>query len=360
LASGASAVYRSHPVTVSSELPRRIALIAPLWYPIAPDRGGIEQVVFLLARELVGRGHEVTLLASADSTAPGRLVPVCERGIVAAMEAREAAEYSYYEATAIARTLRLAHEFDVVHSHLTGALVPFSSLLPVPVLHTMHCPVSRDISWLAAQFPDAHLSTVSRHLADSLTGVNNVAVVPNGIDMAEFRLYREPGDYLLFLGRIERAKGVQVAIDVAEAVGLPLVLAGNATDREFFAEHVAGRDPRRVRYVGRVTGADKVDLLGRARALLFPSLEEETFGLVIVEAMACGTPVVALRRGAVAEIVCPGVNGFHAADVAELPALVRRVAEVDRAGVRASVIERFSHQRMVDAYVELYRRLCER
>lgn len=347
-------------VTASPELPRRIALIAPLWYPIAPDRGGIEQVVFLLARELVARGHEVTLVASADSTAPGRLVPVCDQGIVAAMEAKRAEEYSYYEAAAIAQTLRLAAEVDLVHSHLSGSLVPFSSLLPVPVLHTMHCPVSKDISWLAARFPGAHLTAVSRHLTDSLTGSANVAVVSNGIDMAEFRSCLEPEDYLLFLGRIEPGKGVQVAIEVAAAVGLPLVLAGNATDHRFFAQEIAGRDRERVRYVGPVAGDRKVELLRKARALLFPALQEETFGLVIIEAMACGTPVVALRRGAVAEIITPGVNGFHTTDSAELPALVARIGEIDRGGVRASVVQRFSHHHMVDEYLALYRGLCAR
>lgn len=352
--------YRSRQVTESAELPRRIALIAPLWYPIAPDRGGIEQVVFLLARELVARGHEVTLVASADSTAPGRLVPVSAQGIVAAMEAKRAEEYSYYEAAAIAQTLRLAGEVDLVHSHLSGSLVPFSSLLPVPVLHTMHCPVAKDISWLAARYPEAHLTAVSRHLADSLTGGARIAVVWNGIDMAAFRPCTEPDDYLLFLGRIERGKGVQVAIEVAQAVGLPLVLAGNATDREFFKRAIAGRDPRRVRFVGPVGGEDKVELLRKAKALLFPALQEETFGLVLVEAMACGTPVVALRRGAVAEIVTPGVNGFYATDTDELPALVERVGEIDRGGVRASVVEPFSHQHMVDAYLALYRELCAR
>jgi glycosyltransferase involved in cell wall biosynthesis len=345
---------------VSSEFPRRIALLAPLWFPIEPDRGGIEQVVFLLARELVERGHDVRLVASGDSTAPGRLEPVCERHIVAAMESGDAAEYSYYEAASIARVLELAHEVDLVHSHLSGALVPFTSLLPVPVLHTLHCPVSQDISWLAERFPEAHLTAVSQHLANSLVAGAAEAVVPNGIYMPRFHFCGEPDDYLLYLGRIEARKGVQVAIDVAQQVGIPLVLAGSKTDRDFYAQHVATADPRRVRYVGRVTGPDKVELLRRARALLFPSLEEETFGMVIIEAMACGTPVVALRRGAVAEIVTPGVNGFHASDVEELPPLVARVREIDRARVRASVIERFSHQRMADAYVALYRRLCER
>ena len=337
--------------------PRRIALIAPVWYPIAPDRGGIEQMVFLLARELVERGHEVTLVASGDSRTAGRLVAVCEEGVVSAMEKGRADDYAPYEAAAIAAALRIAPEVDVVHSHLSGSMVPFTPLLPVPVLHTMHCPVAQDISWLAGRFPDVRMTVVSRHLADSLRATAKVAVVPNGIELEGFSPSFEAGDFLLYLGRVEEGKGVRVAMDVAAAAGFPLVIAGDCTDRAFFTEHIANADPNGVRYVGRVGGARKAELLRRARALLFPVLKEESFGLVLLEAMASGTPVVALRKGAVAEVVTPGVNGFYADEPAELPALVARVGEIDRRRVAASIEARYSHHRMVDAYVDLYRQM---
>ncbi len=335
-----------------------VLLVAPLWYPVVPDRGGVEQVIFLLAQELLAQGHQVTLIASGDSAPLGRLVSICPEAVATAMAEGQIDEYSYYESVAISETLRLASSVDVVHSHLNGALVPFAPLLPVPVLHTQHIAVTKDLRWLVHRFPQTHLVTVSRWQAAALAWSGNVAVVANGIDMAAFPLCAEPDEYLLFLGRLHPDKGPLIAIEVAKALHRPLILAGYIVDQVFFEQQIAPKvDGCLVRYVGPVGGAEKVRLLQKAKGLLFPALWEETFGLVMVEAMACGTPVVALRKGAVPEIITPGVNGFYGECPADLPVLVERLVEVDRARVRQSVQERFSHHRMVKQYLAVYHRL---
>jgi glycosyltransferase involved in cell wall biosynthesis len=338
--------------------PLHVGVLAPVWWSIAPDRGGIEQIVYLEARELRARGHRVTLVASGDSVHDDRLLAVCPDGVADAMHAGRAWDYAPYEQRALALVLEHGGAVDVWHSHVGVGLAPFARLLPVPSLHTLHTSITDDMRWLLRTAPGVHVSTVSRWQAAALDGAADADVVANGIDVDAFPFSATADDYLLVLGRIEARKGTDVAIDVARAAGVRLVVAGSAVDREWFAAHVAPRlDDDRVRWVGHVGGAEKLRLLQRARALLFPVQWEEAFGLVLVEAMACGTPVLALARGAVPEIVVPGVNGFHATDPAALPALVERLGGLDRARVRASVVPRFSHRRMVDDYERLFRRL---
>ena len=338
--------------------PLRIGLVAPLWYPVAPDRGGIEQVVLLLARELVALGHDVTLLASGDSVSAARLVPVCPEGVAPAMEQDRASDYSLHELTAIGKALRHAAEVDVLHSHLGTRLVPFAEVAGVPLVHTIHTSISRDMRWVLSQFPGACINTVSRWQAAALGRLPVECVIPNGIDIEAFPFSPDADDYLLVLGRIEPRKGVDTAIDAARAAGRSLVIAGPVADRAYFESRIRPcLDRDRIHWVGAVRGAEKLRLLQRAHGLLFTVQWEEAFGLVMIEAMACGTPVVALTRGAVPEIVTPRVNGAHTEDVRELPFLVERIASLDRARVRASVEQRFSHHGMVRAYVDLYRRL---
>jgi glycosyltransferase involved in cell wall biosynthesis len=340
-----------------------VALLAPLWYPVAADKGGVEQIVFLLARELLARRHQVTLIASGDSAPLGRLVTVYPEGMISAMEKGEVDEYSYYEAATLGEALRLAGSVDLIHSHLNCALVPFAPVLSVPVLHTIHVAMARDMVWLAGRFPlppTNLLTTVSSHQEAALADLGNVTTVYNGIDMEAFPPCMAPEDYLLFLGRLEPYKGPAVAIEIAKTLRQPLILAGPAVNRPFFEKQIAPEiDGHLIRYVGPVQGTRKIELLRKAKGLLFPIQWDEPFGLVMIEAMACGTPVVALRRGAVPEVITPGINGFYGEQPADLPPLVKHLTEIDRAQVRSSVQERFSHRRMVDDYLVLYRHLLQ-
>jgi glycosyltransferase involved in cell wall biosynthesis len=270
-------------------------------------------------------------------------------------------EYGYYETAALSETLRLAGSVDLIHSHINCALVPFASLLPVSILHTIHVSMARDMMWLARRFPlpQTNLFTTVGHPQEAaLAGIGAVATVSNGTDMAAFSLCLDPEDYLLFLGRLVPYKGPLIAIEVAKALHKPLILAGPAVDKPFFEKQLAPEiDGHLIRYVGPVQGAQKVELLRKAQGLLFPIMWDEPFGLVMIEAMACGTPVVALRRGMVHEVIIPGVNGFYGEQPVDLPPLVEHLTEIDRAQVRSSVQERFSYQRMVDEYLVLYQRL---
>jgi glycosyltransferase involved in cell wall biosynthesis len=311
-----------------------IGLLAPLWHPIEPDRGGVEQVVYLLARELQARGHRVTLIAAGGSRPVGQLVPVYPEGITAAMEKGRVDDYRLYEAAAIAHALDVAAQVDVLHSHLGARLVPIEAFAHAPVVHTIHTSISADMRWLLSEFPGARLTVVSHAQAAALDGAARPEVIANGIDVETMPFYAAPGDYLLVLGRIEARKGVDVAVDVARAAGRPLIIAGRIADRLYFEERVRPRLDERIRWVGPVDGAEKLRLLQGASALLFPVQWEEAFGLVMVEAMACGTPVVALARGAVTEVVTPGVNGDWAEHADQLPFLVDRVTALDRARVR--------------------------
>ncbi len=336
----------------------RIALVAPLWHPIIPDRGGIEQIVYLLAQYLHTQGHRVTLLAAGGSAAPGRLVAIYPEGLVSAMSKGDIDQYAYIEGMAIAETLQRASEFDIIHSHLTGSLAPFSALCPVPMLHTLHTPITNDLRWLLGRFPCAHVNVVSHGQAAALPLDKRIPIIANGIDLAEYPLCLTPQEYLLFLGRMEEKKGAHLAIEAARALQRPLKLAGPIVDRNYFQQHIVPAvDGHTIHYLGPVQGSEKKALLQQAMGVLFPTLQEEAFGLVMIEAMACGTPVVGLRRGAVPEIITPGVNGFYADAPAELPILVKRLGELNRLTVRQSIQERFSYQRMGREYVALYQQL---
>jgi glycosyltransferase involved in cell wall biosynthesis len=324
----------------------------------ADTRGGREQMIFLLARELLAQGHEVTLIASGDSTPLGQLVVICPEGVLSAMEKGDIDDYSYYEAAAISETLRIGDSVDLVHSHLDCGFVPFASLLHVPVLHTLHGAVTRDMPWLIHRFPQTNLATVGQHQEATLQEANTITTIQNGIDVTAFPFCGQPQDYLLFLGRLDPIKGPHLAIEIAKSLGKMLILAGPIVNRTFFEQQIAPKiDCHQIKYVGHVQGWSKIELLQKARGLLFPVLWEEPFGLVMVEAMACGTPVVALRRGSVPDIVVPGINGFYGECPGDLPGLVQRLDEIDRAQVHRSVQTRFSHKRMVNDYQALYHRL---
>ena len=342
----------------------RIAQVAPLWYAVPPTTayGGVELMVHLLTEELVQRGHDVTLFSTKDSRTAGQLEPIVPESIFDAMIAGDAWFYEQYATSAVVDAMRRATEFDVIHVHLGTAWVPMGRLARGLTLFTLHGPLHRDDGWVLGRYPDQPVVGVSRsQVAPVADQRPDLPVVYNGIDFDTFTPGFERGRYLAFLGRMSQFKNPVGAIRVARAVGLPIVLAGRPQhheDEAYFRDEVAPLiDGDRVQWIGAVDHARKVELLRSAAALIFPITGAETFGLVMVEAMATGTPVVATRMGAVPEVVDDGVTGYHAESESALPELVSRALELDRRRIRSQAEARFSHRRMVDAYLDVYRTL---
>jgi len=343
--------------------PLRIAQAPPLWTPIPPTTyGGIERMVHSLTEELVRLGHEVTLFGTGDSTTSARLEPVCERNMLGTMAATEASVYEAYANAAVARVLARAADFDVLHFHIGMQWLPFAPLVETPSLFTIHTLPSQDERWLARNFPSVALAGISRWQASQAAVGREIPVVYNACDFGAFEPRFEPGRYLAFLGRMSYDKNPLDAIRIARAAGMPLILAGQAQQaREeayFEAEIRPLIDGESVRYIGPVDHGRKSELLRNAAALLFPIQWEEPFGLVMIEAMACGTPVLAHGLGSVAEVVDAGVTGFHAPEIAGMLELLPATLALDRRRVRRHAEERFSIARMVQGYVDLYRKLA--
>jgi glycosyltransferase involved in cell wall biosynthesis len=343
----------------------RIAQIAPLWEAVPPvGYGGTERVVSYLTEELVRRGHDVTLFASGDSRTTAKLVPVVPEGLRLSGVTADAATAEHMRL--LGRAFASAASFDVIHCHVDYLAFPFSHLVRTATVHTIHGRL--DLPHLQNTYRDlgrVPLVSISHAQRAPLAPFRPtwVATIHHGIPLRDWTHSTTHGRYLAFLGRISPEKGPDVAIDVALRTGLPLAIAAkvDAADREYFETVIEPRlgDPL-ITFVGEVNGAEKLDFLRNARALLFPIDWPEPFGLVMLEAMACGTPVIARPLGSAPEVIEHGRTGFLGGTTAELVDAVRRIEELDRAECRRHVEHRFSVGRMVDDYETVYRRLLTR
>jgi len=336
----------------------RIAHIAPVATTIPPPKSGsVEQMTSLLTEGLVARGHDVTLFATADSTTAATLYAIYPHGY---WHDSNMWPWELYEMLNLAAAVERADDFDVIHYE--AAYYPmslaFSRLSPTPIVQTLHHAPSPAEVRLWSRYPDAPFVAISKEQARLLAGLNVIETVLHGIDTDSFTFQEKPDDYLLFLGRFTEGKGVLQAIEIAKRVGMRLILA--AAEDAYYREHVAPHvDGHRVVYHGEADHQAKVKLFGGARALLYPIQAAEPFGLVLAEAMACGTPVAALDRGAVGEVVDQGVTGIVFENLEQMANELPRVFDLDRRRVRARSVVRFGVGRMVDEYVAVYRRLVE-
>ena len=336
----------------------KVLHLGPLWFPVSRDAaGGRETWLAGLIGALEKLGCRNTLLAAGDSETPAELVPVMPRNLVAMMSDQQASEALYYQEHQLTLALARAAEFDVIHSHLSPGVFSLSAVPGIGqrVLHTQHTPVWQDFEWLIQQHPDLWLNTVSAFQARKLraAGARRCFVVHNGIDVASFT-FQPRGQGLAFLGRIEAGKGPDIAVAIARQLGVPLTLAGPVIDRELFVQKIQPYLDDQIRYVGVVNHAQKNELLGRAGCALLPFRGAEGFGLVSIEAMACGTPVVALANGALPEVVEPGVTGYLTSHEAELAALIAPALQLERAPIRHRVTERFDFSVVAGNYLKLY------
>ncbi len=335
----------------------RIGILAPVWFAVPPTGyGGIEWVVSLLADGLADAGHEVTLFASGDSRTNAKLSYVYEEA------PSELIGRSFPELRHALAAFEQAGEFDVINDH-TGPLgATLGGRVDVPVVHTLHGPLSGESGELYDQVaraaPDVGLISISLNQRKPKPDLNWVANCPNALDLSLYPCHPHRGDYLLFLGRMSPDKGAHRAIAVAMELGLPLMLAGKraeAKERRYFEEYVRPHLVGGIEYLGEVTHGQKVELLQNARATLFPIEWEEPFGLVMIESMACGTPVIATHHGAVPEVIEHGRSGIIVDHYREMPAALEEADKLEPLECRRYVEELFAPERMVESYLEAYR-----
>jgi glycosyltransferase involved in cell wall biosynthesis len=332
----------------------RVAVLAPISWRVPPrDYGPWEQFASLLTEGLVRRGVDVTLFATADSVTSARLVGTAPTGY----SEDSALHAKAWEGLHISAVFERAEEFDLIHNSFDFLPLTYSGLVATPVVTTIHGFSSELIVPVFEKY-NRRGYYVAISDADRHENLDYVATIHHGIDLSEFDLERESGDYLLFFGRIHPDKGTVEAIEVAERAGIPLTIAGIIQDRDYFEQVVEPRiDGKRVRYIGPVGRDRRGELLGGARALLHLVNFDEPFGFSVVEAMACGTPVITRPRGSMPEIVREDESGFLVASLDEAVAAVHTAESLDRAAIRASVEQRFDANRMVDDYLALYRRV---
>jgi glycosyltransferase involved in cell wall biosynthesis len=331
--------------------PLRVAVLAPVAWRVPPRHyGPWEQFASLLTEGLVARGVETTLFATADSLTSARLASVVDRGYAE----DSAVEPKVAECLHIAHVFERAEEFDVIHNGFDFLPLTYSDLVDTPVLTTIHGFSSERILAVYERY-DATTHYVAISDADRNPALDYLATIHHGIDADAFALEPSPGDHLLFFGRIHPDKGTAEAIDVAAAVGRRLVIAGIVQDQRYFDERVAPRlDGDRVSFVGAVDAAERSQVLGHAHALLHLIGFDEPFGYSVVEAMACGTPVIAFDRGSMGELIEHGRTGFLVEDVVGAVAALERVPALNRAAIRAAAVTRFGLERMIDEYLEAY------
>jgi len=342
----------------------RIAQIAPLYESVPPARyGGTERVVHHLTEELVRLGHEVTLFASGDSKTSADLVPCCPRAL---WQDRESRESLPHHVRMMERVFADVTRFDVLHFHTDYVHFPLLRRQPWPNVTTLHGFLNaRDLGPFFGTYPEMPLVSISDSQRRPIDGANWLATVHHGLPRELHTFRGQRGEYLAFLGRMSPEKRVDRAIEIARRSGIPLRIAAKIypEERGYYGEVILPllRDAEGlVDFVGEIGGSKKDEFLGGACALLFPIEWEEPFGLVMIEAMACGTPVIAWRRGSVPEVVDDGSTGFIVDNIDAAVRAVGRIREIDRRTCRRVFEERFDAARMTKQYVDVYRRAIER
>jgi glycosyltransferase involved in cell wall biosynthesis len=338
----------------------RIAQIAPLWERVPPPAyGGVELVVGLLTDELVRRGHEVTLFASGDSISLAKLESAHPQALRLASNVKE---YGIYEMLQLSRVYERAQEFDIIHSHVGCTSLPFANLVKTPTIHTLHGIFTPDNEKMFSHAKSLPFVSISNAQREPRLGLNCVATVYNGIDPDSHQFYPQPSEepYLAFLGRISPEKGTHLAIAIAKQAGWKLKMAGkvDVVDVDYFEQEIKPLiDGEQIQYLGEANHFQKNTLLGNAVGMLFPITWREPFGLVMIESMAAGTPVIAMELGSTSEVIVHGKTGFLCHSVEECVEAIARLPEIDRRACREHVMAQFSVKRMVDGYEAVYRQV---
>ncbi len=335
----------------------RIAQVAPLYESVPPKYyGGTERVVSYLTEELVRQGHDVTLFASGDSETAARLVPVTHRSL---RLDKHSVDQVAHHILLLEQVMDAEHEFDVIHFHLGYLHFPMARRMTTPHVSTQHGRLDLpDLMGLYSKFRELPNVSISDDQRKSMEWMNWTSTVYHGLPEHLYRFHESPGDYFAFLGRISPEKRVDRAIEVAKRLGVPLKIAAKVdkVDVEYFetAIHPLLDNPL-IDYVGEIGEGEKSEFLGRAGALIFPIDWPEPFGLVMIEALACGTPVIAYRQGSVPEVITHGVDGFIVTTIDDAVTAAASTT-IDRRRCRETFEKRFSVSRMASDYVATYER----
>ena len=331
----------------------RIAIVAPVAQSVPPPKSGsIETVTSLLVDSLVKEGQKVTLFAPGSSTTSAKLHATFELGYHNDLSLWP---WELCELFNLAAAVERAADFDLIHAHAEFApfALAYSRLSPVPIVHTIHhWPTSSEIS-LWSRYRESPFIAISKAQAQQMKGLNIAGIVNHAVDTSTLDFHDRPSSYLLFIGRFTEGKGVIEAINLARRSGMQLLLAAaeNKYYREVVSEHVDGKQ---VIFVGEVASKAKTDLLGGARAILYPVQIPEPFGLVLAEAMACGTPIAALNRGAVSELVEHGITGGVFETIEQLSSALSWIMTLDRKRIRERALTRFSPRKMALSHIKTY------
>ncbi len=332
----------------------KIAMLAPIAWRTPPRHyGPWENVVSLLTEGLVRRGVDVTLFATQDSETKGKLVGVCPKGY----EEDKELLAKVWECLHISEVFEQGNVFDLIHNHFDYLPLTYAGMTSTPVVTTIHGFSSPKILPVFKKY-NRRVHYVAISEADKSPELDYIDTIHHGIDLSQFTFQPDQGRYLLFFGRIHHDKGARECIEVARQTGMKLILAGIIQDQAYFDREVKPYlDDDRIVYAGSVGPEKRNELLGGAYALLHPINFDEPLGLSVIEAMACGTPVIANRRGSMPEILLDGITGFLVADALEMATIVPKIEGISRRQCRKWVEKRFSVDRMVDDYIRVYERI---
>jgi len=337
----------------------RIAQISPLWIPTPPfTYGGTEFVVSLLTEELKKRGHKVTLFATGDSKTSAKLIPIWPKSLWRARLKAPHAVYGLLYHT----LLSMQQNFDIIHDHCEFYTAPFSNFFKTPIVSTLHHPMYEELVILYKKFPKIHYVAISKNQKRSAPGINFSSIIYNGIPIEKYKYNEKPKNYLLWLSKITPEKGLLEAIRVAQMTNENLVISGviPKEEQDFFNFRIKPLiDGQKIKFVGASNFKEKIELFKEAKGFLFPVKREEPFGLVVIEAQACGTPVIAFKRGAMTELIKDKKTGFLVSDEIEMAKAVKKINQIKRKQCRNFVEKKFSVKKMVNKYEQLYYKILK-
>lgn len=340
----------------------RIGMVASLPESVPPKKyGGTERVIYHLTEGLIARGHDVTLFASGDSRTSARLVSVVEKSL-RRLKTKDLYGFNTPTMMNIGAAYAMQDRFDIIHDHNPHISLPTANIARVPVVVTWHGPFDEQVTPLFQLLNKPYVVSISDAQGKPAPGVNFLGTVYNGLPMENYPFSDQPEDYLLYVGRIDAEKGTHIAIDVAVQLGKKLIIAAKADVdvqhiRQYFEREVEPRlqaHKNLVTWIGEVDETERNELMAKALCLLHPVTWPEPFGLTVIEAMGCGCPVVAFRRGSMPELISSGRTGFLVDDFDEMLEAVRRIGSISREECRRHSLRNFSADRMVEGYINAY------